>query len=192
MLATNIHLVTTRYERTHVALQKSALALMTERGFDNVTVAEIAAAAGVTEMTAFRHFEVKEDLIVSDPYDPLIAGAIAEQPRDLATLVRAARGLATAWASLDEPNAAETRQRVRLAASTPRLKARTVVANEVTERAIADALVEGGSAPIAARIAAAACLAAVTAALYDWGLDESAAPLGPRVRLALDVLEGAA
>jgi AcrR family transcriptional regulator len=183
--------VGTRYDRTHAALQQAALRLMTERGFDDVTVADVAAAAGVSEMTAFRHFAVKEDLVLADPYDPLIAGAIAAQPRDLPALARAARGLASAWASLEEPDAAETRQRVRLVATTPRLKARTVVANEVTERAVADALVEGGSDPLTARIAAAACLTAVTVALYDWGLDEVAGPLGPRVRLALAVLEGA-
>jgi AcrR family transcriptional regulator len=190
MLATNIDFMTTRFERTHAALQRAALELMVERGFDDVTVAEIAAAAGVTEMTAFRHFAVKEDLIVADPYDPLIAGAIEAQPRELAPLTRAARGLAAAWASLDEPDASETRQRVRLVATTPRLKARTVVANEVTERAVADALIEGGSDPLVARIAAAACLAAITAALYDWALEDALSPLGPRVLLALGVLEG--
>ncbi|MGW4931286.1 TetR family transcriptional regulator [Agromyces sp. NPDC004153] len=180
-----------RYERTHAALQAAALRLMSQRGFDDVTVAEVAAAAGVTEMTAFRHFAVKEDLIVGDPYDPLIAGAIAEQPAELPALTRAARGLAAAWDSLDEPDMTETRLRVRLAAATPRLKARTAVANEVTERAVADALVEAGTDPTVARIAAAACLAAITAALFGWGLDESAGPLGARVRLALGVLEGA-
>ena len=37
-------------------LQEAALALFSEHGFDQTTAAEIAARAGVTERTFFRHF----------------------------------------------------------------------------------------------------------------------------------------
>ncbi len=39
---------------------QSALQLMKEKGFQPVTIKEIADAANVSEMTIFRHFETKK------------------------------------------------------------------------------------------------------------------------------------
>jgi len=44
-------------------LQEAALALYAERGFDQTTVAEIAARAGVTERTFYRHFADKREVL---------------------------------------------------------------------------------------------------------------------------------
>ncbi|MGV4924109.1 TetR/AcrR family transcriptional regulator [Streptomyces sp. BHT-5-2] len=51
--------------RTRQTLLHTALELFTQRGFDNVTVAEIAAAAEVSTMTVFNYFPTKEDLITA-------------------------------------------------------------------------------------------------------------------------------
>ena len=44
-------------------LQEAALALFSERGFDQTTAAQIAARAGVTERTFFRHFADKREVL---------------------------------------------------------------------------------------------------------------------------------
>ncbi len=44
-------------------LQEAALALYSERGFDQTTAAEIAKRAGVTERTFFRHFADKREVL---------------------------------------------------------------------------------------------------------------------------------
>ena len=44
-------------------LQRAALDLFRERGYDRTTAAEIAARAGVTERTFFRHFPDKREIL---------------------------------------------------------------------------------------------------------------------------------
>jgi len=55
-----------RREQTREALRRCALARFAERGFEKATVAEIAADAGVTERTFYRHFPSKEAVLFED------------------------------------------------------------------------------------------------------------------------------
>ena len=50
--------------KTREEIAAAAMRLFGERGFDAVTVAEIARAAEVSEKTVFNYFPSKEDLIV--------------------------------------------------------------------------------------------------------------------------------
>src|SRR5919197_6500938 len=49
--------------QTREAIAETARRLFSERGFERVTVAEIARAAGVAEKTVFNYFPTKEDLV---------------------------------------------------------------------------------------------------------------------------------
>ena len=50
-------------KEVHRCLQQAGLELFRERGYDQTTAAEIAARAGVTERTFFRHFADKRDIL---------------------------------------------------------------------------------------------------------------------------------
>jgi AcrR family transcriptional regulator len=50
-------------QQTREEIASAAMKLFTERGFDAVTVAEVAEAAGVSEKTVFNYFQAKEDLV---------------------------------------------------------------------------------------------------------------------------------
>ena len=68
-----------RAPATRQFLQEHALRLFSERGFDGVTVEEVARTAGFSHMTFFRHFPTKEAVVLDDPYDPVLGVAVARQ-----------------------------------------------------------------------------------------------------------------
>lgn len=177
-----------RAERTNDLIQEKAIALFAERGFDDVTVDEIAAAAGVSHMTFFRHFPTKESVVVSDPYDPVIADSVARQPTHLPTSERVRRGLFQVAEQLDGPLDQLTRSRIEIGLAHPRLRASMWESNHETEEVIVSALVRAGVSTLEARVAAGACLGALMAALLDWADEPGDETLGARVRRALELL----
>jgi AcrR family transcriptional regulator len=50
-------------QRTRMAIHEAAMTLFAERGYDHVTMAEIARAADVAPATVFTHYASKEDLV---------------------------------------------------------------------------------------------------------------------------------
>ncbi|WP_406210062.1 TetR/AcrR family transcriptional regulator [Kitasatospora sp. NBC_01560] len=55
---------TLKKQRTRQTIAATAIALFLDRGFDQVSVAEIAAAAEVSKPTLFRYFASKEELVL--------------------------------------------------------------------------------------------------------------------------------
>ncbi|WP_082097086.1 TetR/AcrR family transcriptional regulator [Demequina gelatinilytica] len=176
--------MTTRAEATRARLQSAALDLFEERGYRAVTVEEIAAAAGVSHMTFFRHFPTKERVLLDDPFDPVIAAAVAAQPTGMPPIERIARGLVSLAPLLDQEPTAQARRAIAIAAREPDLQAGMAANTAATERAIVEAAATAGDEP-AMRIAAAACLAAVTAVLLGWATDGSTRTLGELVSTAM-------
>jgi AcrR family transcriptional regulator len=61
-VATEVGLRQRKKQQTQQAIYEAARRLFAERGFDRVTVAEVAHAANVSEVTVFNYFPTKEDL----------------------------------------------------------------------------------------------------------------------------------
>jgi AcrR family transcriptional regulator len=75
-------------EAVHRRLQQAALELFSECGYDQTTAAQIAARAGVTERTFFRHFAVKREVLFdwSDRLRAMLIEKILQTPDVVAPL----------------------------------------------------------------------------------------------------------
>ena len=69
-------------EQLRTTIQREALRLFTDRGYEATTVEEIAEAAGVSPATIYRYFTSKEDLVLTDEYDPIAIQSLIERPAD--------------------------------------------------------------------------------------------------------------
>ncbi len=107
-------------------LQEAALALYAERGFDQTTAAEIAAKAGVTERTFFRHFADKREVLFGGSallQERIVAGVVAA-PAGAGPLEAVGAGLAEAAAMLGEFRRDLSAQRQAVIAANPELRER--------------------------------------------------------------------
>jgi AcrR family transcriptional regulator len=103
-----------------------ALRLFAERGFDAVTVADIAAAANVSDKTVFNYFPTKEDLVLDgrDEAEAELVRTVVERPPGEAILA-AVRRHTLALADRMNELPAERRQAFRkLVQSAPSVHAR--------------------------------------------------------------------
>lgn len=176
-------------ERTRERVQWVAMDLYLQQGFHETTVKQIAAAAGITEMTFFRHFPTKESVVLDDPFDPAIAAAVTAQPVELRPVERVCRGFVDAIAALDLPVSDEVRRRLQVAARTPALRAGQWRNLEATKVVVSQALQADGVSKGDADISAAVCLAALMEALLASGAQETNGPPEPLASVLLPALE---
>ncbi|HEV7626430.1 MAG TPA: helix-turn-helix domain-containing protein, partial [Streptomyces sp.] len=114
--------------RTRQAIRHAAYRLFAEQGYDATSVDRIAHEAEVSPSTVFRYFPTKEDIVLTDEYDPLIHDALLARPSDEApvTALRNAMLGIFEQATLQEPGRepAESHQRMQLVLNVPALRAR--------------------------------------------------------------------
>jgi AcrR family transcriptional regulator len=138
-------------------------------------------------MTFFRYFPTKEDVVLSDSYDPLLVAAIQARPRteDPVTRIRTAvrEGLGAIYAAVRDALLV----RVRLSLGTPALRARLWENQYATRDLLAGALEDGGPS-FATRILASACLATLTTALEEWVATDGVAELPALIDEAFQAL----
>jgi AcrR family transcriptional regulator len=81
-MATETGLRERKKQQTRQLLTDTARRLFAERGFENVSVSEIARVADVSEATVFNYFPTKEDLVYSglERFESDLLGAVRDRP----------------------------------------------------------------------------------------------------------------
>jgi AcrR family transcriptional regulator len=174
-------------------IRASALRLFREQGYDATTVEQIAAAAGVSHMTFFRYFPTKEDVALSDSYDPLIASAIAQTPASWPLIQRIRAVLVEGLRLVYDTDRDTLLAQVKLIVSTPALRERMWAGQLATQQVILQALEaehdpDDPHASFRARITVAACLAAASTAVLTWVENDGTPELPDLLEQAFDTL----
>ena len=150
-------------------LQRAALELYAERGFDRTTAADIAARADVTERTYFRHFPDKREVLFDGEaaMQQALADAVSNAPPGLAPLP----ALLAAFLSvvpMFERDRAVKELRHRIISSAPELQERELMKLAHLTDALTEALEQRGAPPGLASLAAACGTAVLTRARLQW------------------------
>ena len=151
-------------------LQEAALALFAEQGFDQTTAAEIAARAGLTERTFFRHFADKREVLFGGAAlleERILAGVIGAPPAD-GPLDAVSRGLDAAAAMLGESRRDLACQRQAVIAANPELRERELAKLAHYATAITAALRDRGVSEQQANLAAETGMTVLRLAIQRW------------------------
>ena len=176
---------------TRDRIRACALRLFREQGYDATTVEQIAAAAGVSHMTFFRYFPAKEDVALSDSYDPLIAELIEQTPVTQPIIQRIRTVLVQGLRQVYDADRDTMLAQNKLIVSTPALRERLWASQIATQQLILQALSNGEPGPdtdFQAKVTVAACLAAATTAVLTWTENDGVPELPDLIEQAFDTL----
>ncbi len=168
------------------------MALYLERGYQEVTTAEIAERAGLKKRTFFRYFADKREVLFAgaEAFQAGVVTAVAEADEDVLPIDAVVTALADGGAQLAQYDEF-ARGRRDLIASSGDLQERELIKMASLTAAVAEALRARGVDALRATLTAQAGVAAFTTA-YDRWIDEDGAPDFPAlVHQSLDELRRA-
>jgi AcrR family transcriptional regulator len=179
-------------------LQEAAYELIRERGYDAVTTAEIAARAGVTERTFFRHFPDKREVLFAgeEAFHDALTDAVMAAPEGsnpMGVLLWVFRSVAPMF----EANRPLTEPMQAVIARSPALQERVLTKTAGSIEALAAALgrrgVEAGLATLTAQVGMSTFRHAVSAWFDDpaLGLDAWVTRAFDQLRALSSTLDGA-
>lgn len=172
-------------------LERAALELYAERGFDAATVAEIAARAGLTERTFFRHFADKREVLFGGAgmLQEILARATEEAPASLPPVEAIAAALRQAADDFFTERHALARERQIIIASHPELRERELIKLASLASALAGALRRRGVEDPAATLAAEAGVAVFKVAFERWVAGPGERSLSQVIRETADTMK---
>ena len=172
-------------------LAQAAMALYAEQGFEQTTAAEIAARAGLTERTFFRHFADKREVLFygMEMLRGLLARAVADAPASATALDAVSAAFAAAGAVLQE-NPERVRLRDAIVSANPELRERELIKLAAMASAVAGALRDRGIPEPAASLAAETGIAVFKVAFARWTSEPGQPDLLGIIRESMEELRG--
>jgi AcrR family transcriptional regulator len=178
--------------KTRQAIRAATYALIEEQGYDATTIEQIADRAEVSPSTVFRYFPTKEDIVVSDEWDPVMPTELRARPEDesWADVLRHVMRTALDLSLAEEPEV--TRLRARLGVEVPAVRARMRESMAATGRLLREALAErSGLDPgsLELRVFAMSVMGGLMEVSHYWAETGHRDDVRELVDRALDVLE---
>ncbi|MFI9721705.1 TetR/AcrR family transcriptional regulator [Streptomyces sp. NPDC052396] len=178
--------------QTRQAIRDAAYRLFERQGYDATPVDQIAEAADVSPSTVFRYFPTKEDIVLTDEYDPLMEAMLRDRPAGEPPLTAIRNVVLGGLEQMIGSNSPEMRVRMRLIREVPALRARAGEGMGESSRILCEIIAERtgrGADDLQVRVLVAAVLNAMQEALMVWvdrgQTDDPLALIGQ----ALDLLE---
>jgi AcrR family transcriptional regulator len=171
-------------------LERAAMELYIERGFEQTTVTEIARRAGLTQRTFFRHYADKREVLFagSGLLEELIVRTLGGALDSAAPIDAVAEALQAAGAAIQEGGDRPRRRQVVIAAN-PELQERELIKLASLATAIAGALRQHGVPDPAASLTAEAGIAVFKIAFERWISLSEQQDLPQFIREAVDELK---
>ncbi|WP_042412492.1 acyl-CoA-like ligand-binding transcription factor [Streptacidiphilus anmyonensis] len=157
--------------KTRRAIRAAAFGLFSEQGYEATTVDQIAAAAEVSPSTFFRYFPTKEDLVISDDYDPLMEVSFRSRPADEPLIESVRQAMIDPLRQVLAAEREEVLLRMQLYREVPAIRARALVEMQRTGEMLCGLLAERTGRPadgLELRALVAAILAASSEAVQYW------------------------
>ncbi|MGW2491710.1 TetR/AcrR family transcriptional regulator [Streptomyces sp. NPDC001606] len=178
--------------KTREAIRAATYALVAEQGYDATTIDQIAERAEVSPSTVFRYFPTKEDIVLTDEYDLLMADELRARPagEPLIQSLRYVIHRAVDRALAEDPEVA--RLRVRLGVEIPAVRGRMLESMASTGALLRQVIADRtGLDPEAleVRVHAMSLIGGLMEVNRYWGETGQQDDLGALMERALDVLE---
>jgi AcrR family transcriptional regulator len=158
-------------EETHQRIYATGMRLFAERGYDHVSVGDIAREAKISVPTFYAHFENKEHIVMQMPTQEEVDRILSAQPTDVPLAERIRSGI-MAWIGHYSPaERDDLLARWRIVVATPGLRNQAATFERATAGLVSDALkadAQPGSSPVAMDVVVTASLSAYTQIILRW------------------------
>jgi AcrR family transcriptional regulator len=172
-------------------LERAALALFAENGYDATTVAQIADRAGLTKSTFFRHFADKREVLFGgqESLTEAFTKAIGAAPPSATTTDCLAAALEAVEVVFTPQRHEFALQRRDVIAAHSELQERELLKMARLGLAVAGALRDRGADDVTARLAAEVGMLAFSTAFARWAVPGNEEPFPPIAHAALRELQ---
>ncbi|MEU0600284.1 TetR family transcriptional regulator [Streptomyces sp. NPDC006393] len=178
--------------KTREAIRDATYALIREQGYDATTIEQIADRAEVSPSTVFRYFPTKEDIVLTDEYDPLMLEELRARPADEPWMDSLRHVIRMSLDTMMAEDPEVVRMRAHLGIQVPAVRSRMVESMSETGRMLRGAIAERtGLDPdsLDVRVYAMSLTGGLMEVYMHWAETGFEGELADLVDRALDVLE---